>query len=268
MEVDGEYRYRYMHSLRKRNQVEIEIKPDDAAVQERVQKRAELESKVFAIQAITTQAQADAISEHLTGAIDWRKWWEEHNAEPKKKAYEAWQAVTKAFKKLDEPAENTVRHCRFLLGNWMVECQRREREEQQRLIAEQQRIAAEQAERDIERAEAEGATAVEVEAIIQQSEFAPLPPPPPVQPKSAFVGAGLAARDNWTCEYALGANNLPLSEAEAVKLLAAAIASGKAPAALLTPNMTALNSMARSLKETMDVPGFRAVNRPGVARKR
>jgi len=248
--------------------VEIEINKDDAAVQERVQKRAELESKVFAIQVITTQAEADAVSEHLSGAIDWRKWWEEHNAEAKRKAYEAWQAVTKAYKKLDEPAEKTVNHCRSLLSNWMVTCQRREREEQQRLIAEQQRIAAEQAERDIEQAEAEGATAVEIEAIIQQAEVAPLPPPPPVQPKSAFVGAGLAARDNWTCEFAIGSNGLPLSESEAVKLLASAIASGRAPAALLTPNMTALNAMARSLKETMDVPGFRAVNRPGVARNR
>lgn len=236
--------------------------------EQKIQERAELEVSVRAFAVIEKQEQAEFISAKLAAIIDWRKQWEAHNAEPKRKTYEAWKSVCAAHKRLDDPAAADELYCRNLLSRWMLDCQRREREEQQRLIVEQQRIAAEQAERDIERAEAEGATAVEVEAIIQQAELAPLPPPPPVQPKSAFVGAGLAARDNWVCEFAIGANSLPLSEAEAVKLLAAAIASGKAPAALLTPNMTALNSMARSLKETMDVPGFRAVNRPGVARKR
>lgn len=231
--------------------------------EQKIQERAELEVSVRAVAVIEKQEQADFISAKLAAIIDWRKQWEAHNAEPKRKTYDAWKSVCAAHKRLDDPAAADETYCRGLLSRWMLDCQRREREEQQRLIAEQQRIAAEQAERDIERAEAEGATAVEVEAIIQQAEFAPLPPPPPVQPKSAYVGPGLAARDNWTCEYAAG-----VSEYDAIKMLAAAIVSGKAPAALLCPNWIALNAQAKSLKETMNVPGFVAVNRPGVARKR
>ena len=79
---------------------------------------------------------------------------------------------------------------------------------------------------------------------------APAPPPviftPPVSVTPPRV-EGTAFKSNWKAEV------------EDLLLLVKAVAAGEQPITLLLPNETALNGLARSLKDAMRVPGVRSV---------
>ncbi len=60
---------------------------------------------------------------------------------------------------------------------------------------------------------------------------------------------GVTYRDNWKAHAVID-----------VKVLAAAVASGQAPIAFLSPDVTAINQFGRATKGTHDVPGIRWFN--------
>jgi hypothetical protein len=127
-------------------------------------------------------------------------------------------------------------------------------QEQKRLEEEARARQAEELEREIEQAEAEGASSAEVAAIIQREEARP--PAPVVAPQTVRPVAGVSMREMWAAEV----TNL-LS-------LVRYVANNPQFVGLLTPNMTAINGMARSLKTAMRIPGVRAYSTTGVASRR
>ena len=182
-------------------------------------------------------------------------------------------------KSLEEPLGAAKRVAGDRMATWQEEQERLRREaeraaerERQRLEDEErQRVERETAERlrDAETHVLEEAAALEAQgdtvAAARLLE-APVTLDTPVLPRPVFTPpvaiaappkvAGLSFRDNWT--------------AEVTDLLALvkAVASGAQPITLLQANQTTLNGMARALKESMRVPGVRAVNQKGTTDRR
>lgn len=135
------------------------------------------------------------------------------------------------------------------------ERERLETEERARVAAEQRRLQAEAEDRRLaeaaaaeHRGDTETATRlieapIEVPVVVMRPVFVPVAPVP-----AKPAAAGLSFRDNWTAKV----TNL--------MTLIKAVADGTVAVTLLEPNMTALNGMARSLKDSMNIPGVEAKN--------
>lgn len=135
------------------------------------------------------------------------------------------------------------------------EQERLEAEERARVAAEQKRLQAEAEERRLaEAAKAEEAgdkataerlisAPVVVPAVAPRPVF--VPPPSIAAPKAE----GYSSRDAWSAEV----TNL--------MALVKAVAAGKAPLSYLKADEVALNGVARALKNAMNVPGVKAVQR-------
>ncbi len=129
------------------------------------------------------------------------------------------------------------------------EAEARKAQEEARKKAEAEAEAArkkaeEAAKGNDEQAAAEArAKAEEAQAQQEALEHAPAPVVMPDTPKVK----GLSKRQKWSAE---------VTDFEA---LVKAVAEGKAPITLLKVDQTALNGMARSLKDALNIPGIRAV---------
>jgi hypothetical protein len=135
------------------------------------------------------------------------------------------------------------------------ERERLEREERERVAAEERRLQAEAEERqlaaaaeaeargDMETAERIASAPIETPVVAPRPVFVPVAP---VAPKP--TASGISFRDNWSAEVI---NPMALIKA---------VAAGLQPVTLLLPNMPALNGLARSLREAMNVPGVKANN--------
>ena len=127
--------------------------------------------------------------------------------------------------------------------------------EQERQRQEAERVARVAAEKEAERLRRRAEKAREkgkeekAEELEEQAEEVPVP----IVPSQVPATAGVAFRTTWRAEV----TNL--------KELVSACAKGKAPIALLQPNMTVLNAQARSLKKELQIPGVQAVSEEGVA---
>lgn len=123
-----------------------------------------------------------------------------------------------------------------------AQAEARQAEEAARQRAEEEQLAAAEA------AEKAGDAAA-AEAIISE--------PPVVAPIVARPAApkveGISTRENWSAEVT------------DITALICAIAEGKAPTTVVTPNMSALNGLARSMKNELSIPGVRAVCSQGMA---
>lgn len=167
----------------------------------------------------------------------------------RERAYSAYQEVMKQRDVIKAPAETALKGLDTGISNWTRERERLQRVEQARLQqeanqrAEENRLAraveVEQAGFDEESVQAVLAEPVRTETAVAT---------PTYQKSSAIV-----TRDNWSGEI------YDLWE------LAKAVAADKSKMNLIQGNQTAVNQMARALKETMDIPGIRAVNTPVVA---
>lgn len=228
--------------------------------EQKIAERAELETSVRSVTIITTQEQADTIAGKLDAIIAWRKGWAAYWEDSKTKAYAAWKSICNKVSEMDTPAEADEKHCRVLLGKWIVEQRRKAELERQKLIEAEKQRQSEEAEAAAMEAESQGATVEEVQAIFDQAESAPMVAVAPVPPRQSFVSSAFTPRDNWMAE-------VDGTEIEAKKKLCAAIAAGQQSPMLIDINWTVLNQMARAQKQTMNINGFRAVNRPGVAKK-
>lgn len=143
------------------------------------------------------------------------------------------------------------------------EVERRESEARERAEAERRRLQAESDERYLAAAvaaEDRGDPAL-AEMIVENAPTVAAPPPEPVSVVRPVVerprAEGVSFRDSYRAEVT------------DLQALVQAVAAGAQPLTLLQPNMTALNQMARALREQMQVPGVRvAVERTAVARAR
>lgn len=176
--------------------------------------------------------------------------------ETKRKAESARKALADERDRMEAPlieAETTLK--RSLLA-WEAMQERFRLEEEQRLQAEARARA--------EALTLAAAAAMETEAIAtgnleMQQEAAdileqPIDAPVVSVERSVPKVQGVSYRDNWKAHPTVD-----------MKALAAAVASGAAPAVFLTPNMTAINQYARGTQGTKQVPGVRFYNDRQVA---
>lgn len=164
---------------------------------------------------------------------------------PRAKAYEQYQYHKK---RLDDYL-NPVKDAKKIIKQKCMDYDR----EQERIRQEAQRIAEEAARNLAEEEQLAAAIQAEqlgdkdtAEAIISE----PVNVAPVMVPKTAPTASRLSAgRSIWSAEQV----NL--------MMLIKAVADGKQPITLLEPNMTAINGIARSLKNGFNIPGFIAVEK-------
>lgn len=174
-----------------------------------------------------------------------------------------------------QQAESTIKGSMLAFDE---EQERLRQEEERRLRAaqeeERQRIqqAAERAAREAREAEAAAASAqspdekqaaesrlAEATALVdtvQSQQSAISVAPTPVVSVSSPKVSGIARKSTWR------------GECFDLQALVKAVAEGKAPITLLELNTTALNQMAKAMKETLSIPGCRAVEEKGIASSR
>jgi hypothetical protein len=173
----------------------------------------------------------------------------EHHSPIKDAAHKAHAAACAAEKKLRDPVREAVGILKRAIGSWEQE------QEQKRLQAQRQaeaiRAKAEEEARLALAVEAEqhGAAEETVEEILET----PMVAPPVVVAPTFQRAAGVSTQQRWTVEVV------------DMRALCRAIADGKASPELVEPNMTALNQIARAMKQTMNIPGVRAVPMVSVA---
>jgi hypothetical protein len=170
-----------------------------------------------------------------------------------RKQYEAHKEAVAQKKRVREPLERAESILKGAIARF-AEAQERLRIEAQRKAEEEaRRRAEEELEREIEQAEAEGATVAEVEAIIDRG---PIVAPRVFTPPAAKAPAGIVTRETWA--------------AEVTDLVAFIkfVAANPQYAAMLAPNTTAINQMARAMKSTMKFPGLRVYASTNVATRR
>lgn len=168
------------------------------------------------------------------------------------KAFATHREAVAQRKRIEAPLEEAERLIKSSVTGYLEAQEHARREEERRLREEVERKAAEEMERQIEAAEAAGASAREVEAIIQQ----PIIMPTPIAPPTIRGVEGISARETWRAEVT-----------DKAALIRAAAANAQFQA-LLEVNQVALNGLARSLKSAMNVPGVRAVREAGIAVRR
>lgn len=208
------------------------------------QQAIELQSQLGAL-AITDQDSYNKAVEARVSAKNWLKEAGEFFDSMQKPAYEAYKKILENRKTVCEPVEGHLNKINRALIAFDDEQERLRRAEQKRLDeiafkeAEEKRLA------DAVHLEQTGADAETVEAVFQ----APVVVTDrPVVAVTYEKSKAVLYRDNWS------------GEVTDLFALVKAVAKDKSKLNLLQINQPALNSLAKALKETMAIPGVRAVN--------
>ena len=194
------------------------------------------------------------------------KYWLTWDTAEKARAAAAQALIDEEARKIRQKAEQDAAAARA------VAAQKAEAERQTAREAEQRRLdaiaagnkaaaakAASDAAKALERAQAAQengdakAQAIQTEAVASM----------PAVEHAPVKTAGTSTRPNWVAE--LWPNT---SEAAALGMIVAGVANNPSLIGLLQLNQTALNGMARALKDSMNVPGYVARNRPVLAGSR
>lgn len=192
---------------------------------------------------------------------DIQRWFAPHveaAMETKRRAEAARKQLVDEQDRMEAPLVNAEGVVKRALLAWEQQEEQRRREEEARLQAEAQRLAEEQtlaAAAELETAAHAAGDAemlAEAEAILAQ----PIEAPAVVVWSSVPKVQGISYRDNWTVHPDIN-----------VRALAAAVASGAAPATFLVPNMTAIRQWARATQGGQTLPGIRVVNDRQIAAK-
>lgn len=213
------------------------------------QKAIELQAQLGAL-SITDQATYDRAVDARVKAKEWLDEANDFFDSMQKPAYEAYKKILENRKKVCNPVEQNLAQINRALIDWDTEQERlrilaqREREAEAFKAAEAQRVA------DAAHLANSGADVETVEAVLAA----------PVQITESIAVAptyekskAVQYRDNWS------------GEVTDLFTLVKAVAKDKSKLNLLQINQTALNQMAKALKETMSIPGVRAVNNKVVA---
>jgi hypothetical protein len=219
-----------------------------------VNTEAEIENKALSLPEtakllrIEDQRTYMAACEFLRGVAAVRKEIVEHHAPIKKAAFDAHRAACDAEARLLKPVTEAEQTVKRLIGGWEAEQRRLQEERERQAREEAERLAAEMIEAAAVEAEQQGATALEVAAIIEQ---------PLVVPRIQVAP---------TYERATGIQTATLwcAEVTDIRALCRAVAEGKVSENYVSPNMTALNARARAEQKTMNIPGVRAVPKNNV----
>lgn len=208
----------------------------------------ELEAKVgrYAAEAqalvITDQQTFDLAAERLVALRALEKEIVEHHAEMRERTLRAWQAVIAAEKKLAGPVLEAISIYRERIVVYEAAQRRIEAEARRQAEIEALRKAEVERERELEAAEAQGADAREIASIAA----APLPMVVPEAPPATFRQApGVSTASNWK------------GEVTSMFALIQAAAAGQVSMAVLMPNQTAINQLAKASRGTLTVPGIR-----------
>lgn len=180
--------------------------------------------------------------------------WAPHHeaaAETKRKAEAARKGLADEQARMEAPLIEAERILKSRLLTFESDQERLRLDEERRLQAEAQRRA--------EMLTLEAAAALETEAVktgdaemlAEAADILEQPIEAPVVSVAKAVPKvqGVTYRDAWKAHPTID-----------VKALASAVASGRAPAAFLVPDMTAINAFARATKGTHPVPGVRWFN--------
>jgi hypothetical protein len=192
---------------------------------------------------------------------DIQRWFAPHveaAMETKRRAEAARKQLVDEQDRMEAPLVNAEGVVKRALLAWEQQEEQRRREEEARLQAEAQRLAEEQtlaAAAELEtaaHATGDAEMLAEAESILAQ----PIEAPAVVVRSSVPKVQGISYRDNWTVHPDIN-----------VRALAAAVASGTAPATFLVPNMTAIRQWARATQGGQTLPGIRVVNDRQIAAK-
>lgn len=200
--------------------------------------------------AIVDQETYNKTVEARVKAKEWLKGAEEYFDGLVKPAYASYKNLLDAKKKVLEPVEATIKSINNSLVAWDQEQERIRREairvaeEAARVKAEEERLAQAVA------LEAAGAPADVVEEFIS----AELVVTAPVEVEPTYEkGTGITYRTTYS------------GEVTDMKAFIKAVAKNPALLGLVQVNGPALNAMARSMKETLNIPGVKLVETKGVA---
>lgn len=220
-----------------------EINAGPSSLIEAEQQAITLQSEITAI-VITDQQSYDLAVDKRTAAKDWLKRAEAWFDTIQKPAYDAYQNILKQRKLVCDPTEQAIRRINSGLVNWDNEQERQRRERQLEAEAEARKKA--EADRVVEaaRLEQQGAEAETVEAALD----APIIPAPVQVEPNYERSKAVNFRDNWKGEVV-----------DFHKLIQA-VAKDKSKIGLLQVNQSALNQMAKALKDQMQIPGCKAFN--------
>lgn len=167
------------------------------------------------------------------------------------KAHAAHKEALAQKKRVCDPLTQAESLLKRSMGAYIQDQERIRREEERRLREDAEREAAEAREREIEAAEALGASVEEITVIAE----APLRRAPVVMTAPAKV-AGISAREIWKAEV----TSLPA--------LIKYVAAHPELQGLLSPNLPAINSLARSLRSALNMPGVRVWSESNIASRR
>lgn len=199
---------------------------------------------------IVDQVSYDLATGMLGDVVALRKSIVDDFAEPKKKAFEAHRAVVAQETRYLQPLQEAEQILKRSIGDFAAEQERLRRAEEERL--KQEAIKREQEERLAAAVDAEqsGATAEEVEAVLEVP---------------AFTAAAVIAQPTYSKAQGVSTREVWSAQVVNVRMLCRAVADGVIAENVITPNMTALNGLARSLKSGFQVPGVKAVRTNTVA---
>ena len=200
----------------------------------------ELATKEAAIQVVDAASYTSAAAE-VKVAKQFQKNIKDFFAPLKQKAHEAHKAITQKEKETLKPVEDFCKKIQQKMISWQSEQDRIRREEEAMLREEQRKLEEEARLAEAAEAEAAGDTELAQDILEEEIEVAPVM----VQDNTPKV-SGLFTRETWKAEVTdMGA-------------LVKYVAENPAWFHLLTVNTKELNSLAKSQKSAMAIPGVRA----------
>src|SRR2546428_10648006 len=192
---------------------------------------------------IEDQVTYDRASAMLLGIKDLRRDIDLHYDPLIAKAYAAHKTPPAAKKKIEAPLAEAETILKTGISRWHAE-QERARQELERKAREESEHLAEEIRLEMAvQAEESGAPAEVVQEMLESSISLPAPVAAPTYQKADGISTQRRYRADVTD----------------IKALCRAVADGEVSPECVVANMTVLNSMARSLKETLRIPGVRAV---------
>jgi hypothetical protein len=186
--------------------------------------------------------------------LEIQKWFEPHveaAMETKRKAEAARKALTDERDRMEAPLANAEAIVKRALLAWEQEQERLRLAEEARLQEEARKEAEARTLAAAAELEREATATGNAEMLQEAHDIIEQPIETPVVAVKTFVPKvhGVTYRDHWRVHESID-----------IKALAAAVASGAVASNLLTPNMTALNQIAKATQGTQQIPGVKFYN--------
>ena len=166
-------------------------------------------------------------------------------------AHKTHKAAVEALKRIDAPLEQAERTVKGTMAAWTIEQERIRRAEEERIRLELQRQQEAELEQQIELAEAEGASNVELESLIEQA--AMVAPTAPTVAPTYQKASGVSVRKTFAAEVT------------SLRQLIQFVAAKPEYEYLLKVDETKLNGLARMQGAGLRIPGVRVIEKSSVA---